>query len=145
MDRTDTLAGALILIVDDEALVLEALRGVLEHWHCAVLTATDADAALTTMSTADRLPDVILCDYQLRGETTGLELIQRLRVAAGLPIPGALLSGDTSPESLRRIRDSGLPLLSKPVAATRLRVLLTHLLATGPLQDAVPDPAPPNE
>ncbi len=145
LDRTDTLAGALILIVDDEALVLEALRGVLEHWHCAVLTATDADAALTTMSTADRLPDVILCDYQLRGETTGLELIQRLRVAAGLPIPGALLSGDTSPESLRRIRDSGLPLLSKPVAATRLRALLTHLLATGPLQDAVPDPAPPNE
>ena len=110
-----------------------------------MVTAAEADAALAAIAAADRLPDVILCDYQLRGETTGLELIQRLRVAAGLPIPGALLSGDTSSESLRRIRDSGLPLLSKPVAATRLRVLLTHLLATGPRHDAVPDPAPPNE
>jgi signal transduction histidine kinase len=143
LDRTTILAGALILIVDDDALVLEALRGLLEHWHCAVLTATAADAALATIEAADRLPDVILCDYQLRGETTGLELIQRLRVAAGLPIPGALLSGDTSPESLRRIRDSGLPLLSKPVAATRLRALLTHLLATASLQAPGPDPDPP--
>jgi CheY-like chemotaxis protein len=133
----------LILIVDDEALVLEALRSMLEHWRCAVLTAADAEAALAAIDAADRLPDVILCDYQLRGETTGLELIQRLRVAAGLPIPGALLSGDTSPESLRRIRDSGLPLLSKPVAATRLRVLLTHLLATASLQAPGPDPDPP--
>jgi CheY-like chemotaxis protein len=116
---------------------------MLEHWRCAVLTAADAEAALAAIDAADRLPDAILCDYQLRGEITGLQLMHRLRAAAGLPIPGAILSGDTSPESLRQIRDSGLPLLSKPVAATRLRVLLTHLLATAPLQDPEPDPDPP--
>ena len=141
--RTDALAGALILVVDDDALVLEALRGLLEHWHCAVLTAAAADAALAEIEAADRLPDVILCDYQLPGETRGVELIARLRAVAGLPIPCALLSGDTSPESLHRIRDSGLPLLSKPVAATRLRALLTHLLATASLQAPGPGPAPP--
>ena len=141
--RTDALAGALILVVDDDALVLEALRGLLEHWHCAVLTAAAADAALAEIEAADRLPDVILCDYQLPGETRGVELIARLRAVAGLPIPCALLSGDTSPESLHRIRDSGLPLLSKPVAATRLRALLTHLLATASLQAPGSGSAPP--
>ncbi len=143
LEESQSLEGALILIVDDDALVLESLRGMLEHWRCAVLTAADAEAALTAIEEVDRLPDVILCDYQLRGEITGLQLMHRLRAAACLPIPGAILSGDTSPESLRQIRDSGLPLLSKPVAATRLRLLLVHLLATAPLQDPEPDPYPP--
>jgi len=143
LDETQALAGALILIADDDALVLESLRGLLEHWRCAVLTATHGEEALTAIQEAERLPDVLLCDYQLPGEQTGIQLIHRLREAAGLPIPGAILSGDTTPETLRQIRDSGLPLLSKPVAAARLRALLAHLLANAPLQDPLPDPGPP--
>ena len=47
-----------------------------------------------------------------------------------------IVTGDTSPERLREVRDSGLESLCKPVSAAALDAVLAR--ATG----AVPDPSP---
>ena len=44
-------------------------------------------------------------------------------------IPGMLITGDTAPDRIRESAESGLLLLHKPVANSRLRAAITHLVA----------------
>jgi len=126
---TDTLLGALVLVVDDDALVRDAMQSLLAQWGCTVAAAATGDEAVALLEGCDRLPDALLCDYRLLGAETGIEVIRRLHTAAGTAIPAALVSGDTAPESLREARASGYPLLPKPVAPAKLRALFEHLVA----------------
>lgn len=127
---TYTLNGTLVLVVDDDALVREAMQSLLMQWGCTVLAAASGEEAVALLKGGDRLPDALLCDYRLPGAETGIEVIQRLQAAAGRAIPAALVSADTAPESLRTAKESGFPLLAKPVAPAKLRALLEHLVAT---------------
>jgi len=47
-------------------------------------------------------------------------------------VPALLISGDTGARELARVRESGLLLLTKPVAPARLRSALHALLAAQP-------------
>jgi signal transduction histidine kinase/CheY-like chemotaxis protein len=124
----DRLRGALVLIVDDDALVREAMHGLFVQWGCEVAIAANGDEAMAALERHDRLPDALLCDYLLPGGESGTDVIQRLHAAAGIAIPAALISGDTAPETLQSAKASGYPLLPKPVAPARLRALTEHLL-----------------
>lgn len=120
---------ALVLVVDDDALVREALSGLMQQWGCTVVAAASGEAALTALSQQNRSPDAVLCDYRLPAGETGNEVIRRLRERYGSGLPAALITGDTAPETLREAKQSGIPLLHKPVQPARLRALLEHLVA----------------
>jgi CheY-like chemotaxis protein len=123
------LRGALVLVVDDDALVCAAMQSQLMRWGCAVAVAANGEEAVAAVARSGRLPDATLCDYRLPQGETGIRVIQRLREVSGAEIPAALISGDTAPESLRAAKASGLPLLAKPVAPAKLRALLEHLVS----------------
>jgi CheY-like chemotaxis protein len=125
----DSVRGAFVLVVDDDALVCAAMQSQLMRWGCKVATAANGDEAIAAVEPFDRLPDCVLCDYRLPGAETGISVIRRLRDLARFEIPAALISGDTAPESLREAKASGLPLLAKPVAPAKLRALLEHLVS----------------
>ena len=128
-DINDRLQGAFVLVVDDDALVCEALAGLMEQWGCTVIMAASGDQALAALTQQARRPDAVLCDYRLPADETGSDVIRRLRERVGADLPAALITGDTSPERLREARESGIPLLHKPVQPARLRALLEHLVA----------------
>ena len=115
--------------MDDDALVREAMQSLLAQWGCTVAIAACGEEAVALLKDGDRLPDALLCDYRLPGNETGIEVIARLRALAGAPIPAAVVSADTAPESLRKIKASGYPVLVKPVAPAKLRALIAHLVA----------------
>jgi signal transduction histidine kinase/ActR/RegA family two-component response regulator len=125
----DKLRESLVLVVDDDALVCEALGGLLMQWGCTVITATNGKEALAALGRQSRAPDAVLCDYRLPEGETGSEVIRRLRERLGPDLPAALITGDTAPECLREARESGIPLLHKPVQPARLRALLEHLVS----------------
>lgn len=124
----ECLRGALIVVIDDDTLVLEAMGALLAHWGCEVVLAASGDDVLITLATLARTPDAIVCDYRLADGATGIEAIQRIRSACHRQIPATLVSGDTAPERLREARQSGLTLLHKPVRPAKLRAVLEHLL-----------------
>ena len=130
------MPGALVLVVDDDALVREAMGGLLAQWGCEVALAANGEEALAELERHDRLPDALLCDYRLPAGESGVDLIRRLRSAAGIEIPAALISGDTSPETAKDAKSSGHALLPKPVTPARLRALTEHLLAIADQDDA---------
>jgi signal transduction histidine kinase/CheY-like chemotaxis protein len=125
----ERLRGAFVLVVDDDALVCEALAGLLDQWGCTAVTAASGEEALAALARQSRVPDAVLCDYRLPDGETGSEVIRRLRERMGPDFPAALITGDTAPERLREARESGVPLLHKPVQPARLRALLEHLVS----------------
>ncbi|HEY4405231.1 MAG TPA: cache domain-containing protein [Xanthobacteraceae bacterium] len=126
----DISHGKIVVVIDDDPLVLDGMRGLFRSWGCQVVTgATDA-AALTNLAALEQPPDLIISDYLLPDGKTGIEAIERLRKAFDSPIPAFLISGDISPERLREARASGYHLQHKPVEPMVLRAMLNQLLKT---------------
>ena len=115
---SDDLTGLNILLVEDSPDVGEAVKKLLE-----LLGATVAGPAATTAAAesliAERLPDVALLDFHLRGGEQSDGLIARMR-QQGVPV--IILSGSfefPSPPSR-----AGATILEKPVSEAEL---LAHL------------------
>jgi signal transduction histidine kinase/FixJ family two-component response regulator len=127
----DPAIGKLIVVIDDDALVLDGMRGLLRSWGCRVVTAETDNEVLASLAGDDRRPDLIVSDYHLANGATGIETIHRLRSAFRAPIPAFLTTGDIAPERLREARANGFHLLHKPVAPIALRAMLNQLLRRG--------------
>ena len=127
----DTSARPVVVVVEDDALVLEGMSGLLRSWGCRVVPFSAAKAALADVSLAENPPDLIIADYSLPEGKSGLELIAALRSAFGSEIAAFLISGDTSPDRIREVRSSGLHLLYKPVTPMALRAMLVRYLKMG--------------
>jgi signal transduction histidine kinase/CheY-like chemotaxis protein len=124
----DPARGKRIIVIDDDALVLDGMRGILQSWGCQVETAASGDAALASLVAKVEPPDLIISDSRLADGETGIEAIERLRAAVGAPIPAFVITGDTAPDRLREASTGGFHLLHKPVSPAALRATLNHLL-----------------
>jgi len=120
--------GKLVVVIDDDALVLEGTAGLLRSWGCRVVTAASHEAALSEIIRRGQRPDLIVSDYHLSDGKTGIEVIERLRAAFAMLIPAFLISGDIAPERLRHARTCGYQLLHKPLAPMTLRAMLNRHL-----------------
>src|SRR5262249_29640274 len=56
----DLAMGKFVVVIDDDPLVLDAMRGVLKSWGCSVLTAKSDSAALAALAREERQPDLII-------------------------------------------------------------------------------------
>jgi two-component system, sensor histidine kinase len=122
------LSHSLVLVIDDEAAVQEGMAALLRKWKCDVLTAGSGAEMMTKLVAVQRLPDLIVSDYRLRGTENGIQVVEMLRSEFNVDIPALLVTGDTAPDRLRDAEASGLPILHKPLNPARLRTLITNLL-----------------
>ena len=88
------------------------------------------------LSTCPERPDLLVCDYRLRGEENGVGAIERLRSEYNESIPAMLITGDTAPSRLAEAQASGLLLLHKPVSNSKLRAAIVNLIASAERPDA---------
>jgi len=123
------LDKGLAVVIDDEAMVLRGLTMVLEQMNWTVAAAESGDEALAIVRSLGRDPAVIIADYRLRGDHTGVEAINAICESVGRRVPAFLLTGDTYPDRLRDARDSGFTLLHKPVSFRELDERLAGVLA----------------
>ena len=59
------IAGALIVVIDDERDIRDALESLLTRWGAFVVTATSEHDALQKLEKEERLPDLLICDLLL--------------------------------------------------------------------------------
>jgi DNA-binding NtrC family response regulator len=111
--------GKLVVVIDDDALVLEATEGLLRSWGFRVVTGESYREAMARLREIRQRPDLIICDYRLSEGATGLDAIQKLRDV--FEIPALLVSGDGS---LPQADDGAYRLLHKPVSADAFRALV---------------------
>ena len=123
-----TLARGFVVVIDDEAAIREAMSALLTSWGHEVVAAASGDETVSRLVTYPICPDLIICDYRLRANENGIEVIERLRSEYNEPIPALLMTGDTAPDRLVEARDSGLLLLHKPISHTELRAVTAQLM-----------------
>jgi len=124
--------AALVCFVDDELAVQEGMTSLMSKWSCDVIAAGSGAELLQKLATTDRVPDLVISDYRLRGEENGITVIEKIRHEFNADIPAFLITGDTGPERLREAAVSGLPILHKPLNPAKLRTLMAHLLRNRP-------------
>jgi CheY-like chemotaxis protein/anti-sigma regulatory factor (Ser/Thr protein kinase) len=108
------LAGMRVLVADDDAAIVAALRRDLEDQGCLVSVVNSAEDLESQWSEVGEI-DVAVVDYNLWQGMTGLELLSLLETSLGRPIVALIISGATDPETLNSIQFSGRPWLTKPV------------------------------
>ncbi len=107
-----------VLVVDDEASVREGMKALLDSLGCKTLLAESTETALELSKKT--VPDIVLADFRLRGNETGIQTIKALRNTIS-NLPAVLISGDTAPDRLLEAKEAGISLLHKPVMANDLK------------------------
>ncbi len=117
--RDDAFLGN-VLAIEDEASVRMALRRLLkEKGVDATIVATTTEA-LTLVRDQGLSPDVLLCDYNLRGSPDGMETVNRLRAVLGRNVPAIVMTGDIRSQTVIAISSQGVSVLIKPFLAEEL-------------------------
>jgi signal transduction histidine kinase len=128
-EETGSIAGLRVLLVEDDDLSRNAVRGLLESWGCKVHAVGTGILARHAMALGPP-PDLILSDYRLSETEDGVRLVTELRDIAGHPIPACLISGDMESALLGQIEDKDLKLLHKPVRPAKLRSMIRRLVVS---------------
>jgi DNA-binding NtrC family response regulator len=123
-----SLAGLRVLVIDDDEHVRTAMTALLEAWECLSRTADSGSAAASIVTNSNFKPDLIVADFRLRHHQTGADVIHQLREILGRVIPAIIMTGETNPDRVREIEDSGIDVLQKPVDEKQLRSMISRVL-----------------
>jgi len=117
--QNDAFLGS-VLAVEDEASVRSALGRLLKTRGVDATIVATATEALTLVKEQGLRPDVLLCDYNLRGSSDGIETIGQLRAALGRDVPAVVMTGETRSPTVASITAQGVSVLIKPFSAVEL-------------------------
>jgi len=130
-DRTD-LSGKSIVVIDDEAAIVEGMKVLLSGWGIEVIGSLTGDDVIEAVHARERMPDLIIADYRLGGGVVGTDVIDRLRRELDPEIPAILVTGSAAPERVSEADANRYDLLLKPVQPETLRKLIDAKLRRTP-------------
>lgn len=119
--------GALVLCVENDAIIAEGMERLLTSWSCRTVTAANAEQALAALGGA--VPDLVLSDFHLGAGVTGLDALGDLAAAFGRAVPAAIITADRGDAVRAAAKAAGVQLVHKPLRPGSLRALVGQLLA----------------
>ena len=111
--------NALIVVIDDEAQIVESTSSLLELHGFTVITASGSADAIKKLQHTDKRPDLLLCDFRLLNET-GVEAISLIQEEFNFDIPAIIVTGETTPDAIQAITHLGYKTLFKPLSSDSL-------------------------
>jgi signal transduction histidine kinase/ActR/RegA family two-component response regulator len=117
--HNDAFPGS-VLAIEDEASVRSALGRFFKRSGVEATIVATAAEALTLVREQGLRPNVLLCDYNLRGSPDGVETIRHLRAALGRNVRAVVMTGDTRSQTVDSIAAQGVSVLIKPFLAEEL-------------------------
>ncbi len=120
----DNDMNLIVLVVENDPYVLFATTQKLETWGASVLAAKSTEEALTLVQDIGMAPDIILADYQLDGDDTGVQAIRLVREQTATHVPAIVITADRGPALVQIGARNDFTVLTKPVQLSRLRPLI---------------------
>ncbi len=117
-----------ILFIDDEEAIRTSVSDLLRQWGYTVLATATVDEARRAALNHDSVIDVVISDLRLRGGEDGIRAIEQIRQVCGYTVPAVLVTGDTAPDQVQRIHESGHIVLFKPVRPKDLYDVLKRIV-----------------
>jgi two-component system, sensor histidine kinase len=118
------LAGRLVVVIDDEPAIVEAMRSLLATWGADVIGSSDGADVMAQLEALGQLPDLLIVDYRLADGRLGTDVIDDLRAMLDPEIPAIVVTGSSTADLAERVRTRGDDLLLKPVLPADLRALI---------------------
>ncbi len=118
-----------ILFIDDERLVRESMREMLERWGYRCEVAGSLSDVRSIAADEGFTPALILSDLALGNGESGLEAIAAFRMTRETRIPAVLVTAETDPERISELNTANHPVLFKPVMPAKLRATIEQYLA----------------
>lgn len=115
-----TIGGGLTLLVEDSEALRATFRDMLIDLGHAVIEATTVDEATALTADIDDI-SLVLSDINLRGGSTGLDLLDRLASSA---LPCILMTSLPPDDPLYTAALARAPVLQKPFSAAQLAALI---------------------
>jgi Na+/proline symporter/signal transduction histidine kinase len=120
------IGGLVIICIDNDAAILDAMQTLLRGWGAEVIAVSDADAAMAAakkLAAQGRVVSGLLVDYHLDlGD--GITAIADFRSAFGSDIPAVLITADRTPAVRDEARLNRIAVLNKPLKPASLRALV---------------------
>lgn len=127
------LKDRLVLVVDDEARIVNFVRMNLELEGCRVITAANGREAIDRVR--DNLPDVVLLDVMMPG-LDGFEVLRRIRQFSAVPVI-MLTAKDETDDRVRGLELGADDYVSKPFEhrelVSRMRAVLRRHATPPPM------------
>jgi len=113
-----------ILIVEDEPEALELLVSWVHHQRGWEVRSAQSGRSAIELSKSFK-PDVVVSDYLLQDEVTGVDVIEEVQSHAA-PVRCVLVTGVLRKAIIDAQRISGVPILTKPLDFRRLQRIITE-------------------
>ncbi len=127
IDINKNLTAVDVIIIDDHEGIRYSLSNMLSEWGCNVRSFESAFDACTALDKhTSWQPNLIISDYRLLNNTTGIEAIEQIQKKLDYPTEAIMMTGDTAPERIKEVEDLGFMVLHKPIKPSKLRVMITH-------------------
>ncbi|AOY90365.1 hybrid sensor histidine kinase/response regulator [Marinobacter salinus] len=122
------LDGTRIWVIDNDYAICRGMQTLLEGWDCQVITAVSLTDLELQLNPADSPVDLILADYHLDNDETGVDVVASINSRRRCPAPVIMITANYTNELKQHIRGLGHILMNKPVKPLKLRSTLTHLI-----------------
>ncbi len=119
-----------VLCVDNEPDILEAMNLLLDRWGCQSVMLAENQAQAAQQVLMHGTPDFVLVDYHLSDQSDGLHVMQHIDSILGTRLPAIVITADRSGELEEAVKARGYGLLRKPIRPAALRALMTNMLKT---------------
>jgi len=118
----------LIICIDNEQDILDGMKALLESWgYHKVVVSLDGSYFEHNKNQIENLA-LILADYHLENNKTGIEVIEKIRSQASWDIPSVIITADQTDKIKKEIQENSVFLLHKPIKPLSLRTLLNRLM-----------------
>jgi len=124
------LKNLVVLCVDNEPDILEAMNMLLDRWGCPSVMLAETQAQAAQQVLLHGTPDIVLVDYHLNDQSHGLQVMQHLDGILATRLPAIVITADRSVQLEEEVRAMGYGLLRKPIRPAALRALMTNMLKT---------------
>jgi signal transduction histidine kinase/CheY-like chemotaxis protein len=123
-------AALLIAVVDDEESIRDGILQLLQLWEYEGIAVASGEELMTQLEHINRQPDVLITDFRLANDSTGIDVINALHAKYQQQIPTLIVTGDTDQKRIEQMNNGHWQVLHKPVPAAKLRAFLRSVQST---------------
>lgn len=123
------MKGRLVLLVEDDILMRDALAETLRSWGVEVEVAATLQAAGDLVKESDLLHDAIISDWRLPGDHSGCDVIDAVRSISAFDTQAIIITGEFSDDATPFTLPHETVLLRKPLSGCELHCALQEAFA----------------
>ncbi len=115
------LFECLVLFIENDPEVLDATSALLESWGAHVIAVRSKAEAMEQLEEIGEQPHLIIADYQLDNDETGIEAIKAVRQKVGKILPAIMLTANHNEALVQSAELLDFKVLRKPIRLNELR------------------------